>query len=147
MEGNSIDDDDDGFDTEEFDSSDNNDETPPKPHSQIEYSPKTQAEVRVLYFSFNLVPIHSKQLSIASKILLSHHRWRKEGILMPVIYRISRNCVSLSQMRKWTFTRNEKSSFHSKNTNPRGYCACHMRVIYSCAASSEGCGLQGVYAK
>lgn len=58
MEGNSIDDDDDGFDTEEFDSSDNNDETPPKPHSQIEYSPKTQAEVWVLYFSFNLVQIH-----------------------------------------------------------------------------------------
>ena len=45
MEGNSIDDDDDGFDTEEFDSSDNNDETPPKPHSQTEYLPKTQAEV------------------------------------------------------------------------------------------------------
>lgn len=59
MEGNSIDDDDDdGFDTEEFDSSDNNDETPPKPHSQTEYSPKTQAEVRVLYFSFNLLQIH-----------------------------------------------------------------------------------------
>ena len=58
MEGNSIDDDDDGFDTEEFDSSDNNDETPPKPHSQTECSPKTQAEVRVLYFSFNLLQIH-----------------------------------------------------------------------------------------
>ena len=58
MEGNSIDDDDDGFDTEEFDSSDNNDETPPKPHSQTEYSPKTQAEVRLLYyFSFNLLQI------------------------------------------------------------------------------------------
>lgn len=57
MEGNSIDDDD-GFDTEEFDSSDNNDETPPKPHSQTEYSPKTQAEVRALYFSFNLLQIH-----------------------------------------------------------------------------------------
>ena len=58
MEGNSIDDDDDGFDTEEFDSSDNNDETPPKPHSQTEYLPKTQAEVWVLYFNFNLVQIH-----------------------------------------------------------------------------------------
>ena len=58
MEGNSIDDDDDGFDTEEFDSSDNNDETPPKPHNQTEYSPKTQAEVRLLYyFSFNLLQI------------------------------------------------------------------------------------------
>ena len=58
MEGNSIDHDDDGFDTEEFDSSDNNDETPPKLHSQTEYSPKTQAEVQVLYFSFNLLQIH-----------------------------------------------------------------------------------------
>ena len=44
MEGNSFDDDD-GFDTEEFDSSDNNDETPPKPQSQTEDSQKTQAEV------------------------------------------------------------------------------------------------------
>ena len=67
MEGNSIDDDDDGFDTEEFDSSDNNDEAPPKPQSQTEYSPKTQTEVRVLYFSFNLVQIHGDGKQNTSK--------------------------------------------------------------------------------
>lgn len=41
MEGDSIDDDD-GFATEEFDSSDSNDETPPKPQQQTEYSQNTQ---------------------------------------------------------------------------------------------------------
>ena len=51
MEGDSIDDDD-GFATEEFDSSDSNDETPPKPRQQTEYSQNTQPVVRALYFIF-----------------------------------------------------------------------------------------------
>ena len=45
IEGNSIDDDD-GFDTEEWDSSDNSDETPTKHRQQTEYLKNTQPMVR-----------------------------------------------------------------------------------------------------